>query len=1150
MVLVPGILFSVFLLVLNGLWIDAGKSSVQSQRRNQIVFRLNDSLSGLFSYVFDLMTYRFENSSSVKSRAATERKHLVEQLKELHTAAEYDSGRSAEVRSIENSLASIATKADKLAAEVETRSTAHESTLVDIQRRYADRSRIVDPTKEGYNIDRDGNYVHWGHTQTALYTISKKTDGTLVKTYFEDYSKEYKYAVETYYLNGNKMFSSKDGKIGYILDRHGHEHHWGLDDADNYDTEKLADGTVVKTFKKDHSVEFDYSDGSKKFTTADGKIVAANDRKSSDSDHSGDLVSDKFKDNSLRFMSYGKLIMSGLGLADRIETIVKEEQQEQDLARGKQELNFKNLVLLGFALVSAVSLFSLVSFAKDIIVRLRVLTLNAAGLSKLKTPVNRLHGDDELGYLDAVFYETEEELRTAAEQHKTIMQMVAHDMRSPIMAMQIYIELFQDLSQESLHQSAALWCDSIKVGANKVLSFVTDLLTLERLESGEDLKLQISEFSLQEAANESCLALSAAAGKRSVTIRNDCSHQLITADRERVIQVMTNYLSIAVKCASHESAVLVASEQQVDGSITVSVTEDNEGWLTSEGTGHVFGKFQLPQDRDENSEFRLSLAISKVLIEAHGGSVGALSAPGIGSKFWFSIPGSLGSSSLNAEDKAIAISGDDSDNQRPKLLFREVFRPGLVRNALYLTAIPLIFQAAGLLCMTMQLDESEQLQSRERRQSDLVSITNRTLINTFRGNTGLASFIVSHDSLAKDMAMDNFALLKKEIPTLDALTSGDPAKQQVWQDLSKFVAFENAQVEKTLGNSQEEAEKRLSYMPGIIAQAGSLYARVESLLADDLQQLSDTQKEQEGFRSKVQNFIFWAIPINLAIYYLSFLWFFTFRITRRLNVVVDNARKLPGREALQQEVRGSDEIASLDFLLHQAARELAKADEKREGMMDIVAHDIRSPLVSVETSLSLLENALPSNLDEQALSCLKSVRGNVNRVLRLADDLLTLDNLDDNTIELKLADCQLLRLAQDAADSIASLAQAKDISIKVDCPDLTINIDEGRMMQVLINLLGNAIKFSPKDSTICIGGRKVKGGLQIFVEDEGKGMDAEAASKIFDKYVTGAGQTEKAFGLGLAICQLIVTAHGGTINVDSELGRGSTFFIFLPCPTV
>ncbi len=1151
MVLVPGILGSAFLLVLNDFWLSSGRLSLESQRRNQIVIKLNNSFTGLVSYFFDLMTYCFQNSSSVKSRAIAERQDLVQQLKELHDVAEYDSKRTVQVRAVENSIAKILMDADKIAAILETKVPDAEGTTGVIKLEHYKKS--VNPVnKFDQTIDRYGVVHHWGYKDSDLYTVRKLADGTVIKTYDRENSKEYKYSVEIYYPNGRKRLSSKDGKIGYTSDRQGNEHHWGLDDADNYDIKKQADGTVVKTFAKDHLVEFDYANDSKKFTTADGKIVAGKEHsvaKSSDHSHSEGLVSSRFYDNRQRFLSYAKIIRSGLEVADSIQTIVEEEHQAQDIARGKQDSfrqTLKNIVLLGFVCGGSVSLIILVGFARDIIIRLRVLNLNAVGLAKLKKSVNRLNGDDELAYLDAVFYETEEELLNAAEQHKTIMQMVAHDMRSPIMAMQIYIELFQDLSEDSLQQTSAQWCDSIKVGANRVLSFVTDLLTLERLESGEDLKLQTSEFSLGEAAAECWLGLSASALKKSVSIKIDCSDQMIVADRERVMQVITNYLAIAMKCATEGTVILLASEQQADGSITVSVTENNQAWLTSAGTGNMFGKFQLPQDRDENSEFRLSLATSKVLIEAHGGAVGAISAPGIGSKFWFSIPASCGSVSLNAGNDASRISGD-SDNQYSKPLWREVFRPGLLRKALILTAFPLIVQAAWLLWINVQLDEAERLEKLERRQSDVVSMIHRTLVSIFRANTGLAFFIVSHNNLSKDMAIENFDLLNKEIPALDVLTSDDPAKQEVWHDLRAFVRSEIAQLQRTFDTSQDNASTELSEMALVVARAGNLLARIGTLQSDELLQLSKIQVEQESFRSNVQSFIYWAIPVNLAMYF-SLLWFFTVSITRRLHVVVDNARRLPGREVLEHAVRGTDEIALLDVLLHQTAHDLAKADEQREGMMDIVAHDIRSPLIAVETSLSQLERSLPSDLEEKAVSCLKSVRGNVNRVLRLADDLLTLGNLDENKIELKLADCQLQSLAQEAADSIATLAQAKNISIKVDCPDLTINLDEGRMMQVLINLLANAIKFSPKNSNICIGGRKLKSGMQIFVEDEGSGMDAETASRIFDKFVSGAGQTEKAFGLGLAICKLIVTAHGGTLNVDSQLGRGSTFFIFLPSP--
>jgi signal transduction histidine kinase len=601
--------------------------------------------------------------------------------------------------------------------------------------------------------------------------------------------------------------------------------------------------------------------------------------------------------------------------------------------------------------------------------------------------------------------------------------------------------------------------------------------------------------------------------------------------------VIKNYLAIAIKCASPRSVVLVASEQ-IDDSIKLSVTENSEDWLSAAGTNKTFARFQLPQDRDENSEFRLSLATSKVLIEAHSGTVGAISAPGIGSKFWFSIP-----AKANANAETTGCEPADA-KASAKISLSEILRPGLVRKAVILTAFPLVVQASWLVWVNAQLDESERLEMLEQRHSNIVAMTNRILMSVFRANSGLASFLVKHDTLSKDLAVENFDLLDQQLPQLDALTSANSAQKEVWQNLAEFVRLEIGQLQKTFNTAPDDGSTGLSDMAHVLTRAGDLFARSSEVLADDLRQLAEIQIKQEDFRSRVQTFIFWSIPINLAMS-LGLLWLFTVNITKRLNIVIDNARKLPGREMLGDKIRGSDEIASLDALLHEAAEELSKADQLREGMMDIVAHDIRSPLIAVETSLSLLERAVPSDLEEKAVSCLKSIRGNVNRVLRLADDLLTIDNLDENSIELELADCQLRNLAQDAADTIASLAQAKHISIKVDCPDLSINIDERRMMQVLINLLTNALKFSPNESAICIGGRKVKGGLQLFVEDEGKGMDAETAAKIFDKYVTGA-QTEKAFGLGLSICKLIVTAHGGTLSVDSQLGRGSTFFILLP----
>jgi signal transduction histidine kinase len=935
--------------------------------------------------------------------------------------------------------------------------------------------------------------------------------------------------------NGQKSISTKNGKLGYILLPTGVQQFFGPLEGDNYKLQKRKDGVVIKTFTSDGSLEYDYPNGAKKYTTVDGQFTSPKPRSERNSVTLGDWeapINTNYTDNRDRFANIAALVSHGLQLADSIESIIKAERLEQNSARSEQDLLrlvSKVIVCLSFLSAAAISIFVLMNFVRQIIIRVRVLNQNAAGLSRLKKSTNRLDGNDELTYLDRVFQETEEELAEAAEQHKQIMQMVAHDMRSPIMAMQIYIEVFQDITQELLQDTAAQWCDNIKTGSNRVLAFVTDLLTLERLESG-GVNLQPAEISLKEIVDECSSSNSLGIDAKEIVIENHCQIDSISADRERIKQVIAAYLAIAVKCAAPRSIVLVESERTFD-TVKLSVTENSGSWTSS--TNKTFGRFQLPQDRDENSEFRLPLATAKVLIEAHGGEVGALSAPGVGSKFWFSLP---------IHRLAAAEPTEAATNN--KISFHDLLKPGLVRHAFVIALFPLLLQAGWLIWLNLQLDESERLDRIEKRQSDLIAVTSDIILSEFRANSGMAASLVQDDPISRDLALKNFNLLDQQIVQLDKLIPNNGDQNRAWNDLREFVQLELEQMKKTLAGGKDQGNAGLTEMGLVLNRAGDLLSRIPQVMAEDLKQLAVIQSNQEQFRMRVQNLIVLTIPLNIA-FSLALLWLFNRKIANRLFVVVENARKLPGRGTLNQALKGTDEIANLDVLLHNAADELAKSDQLRRGMMDIVAHDIRSPLVAVETSLGRLEQSVSSGLETKAADCLKSVRNNVNRVLTLADDLLMIDSLKDNNIEIKIKPCSLLAMAKDAADSIRSLAQAKKIEIVIDCPDLTIYLDDQRMMQVLINLLTNAIKFSDNNTKITIGARKLKGGLQLFIEDEGKGMDPETASKVFEKYVTGK-QKEKAFGLGLAICKLIVTAHEGTISVDSQIGRGSTFFIFIP----
>lgn len=1121
LVLVPSIVGSALMLLLNGIWFSTSKLTIESQKKSLIVFKLNNAFSGLIDYVFDLMTYSFEPSARLKSRQLEVRKVLTEELQQLRATEQLDQKKYTEIKSIERELLDIVAEADKLASDLESKPPQ--------------KTITKQITKISEVQDEEGNIRHIGPKEFDNYASSVQKGNIHIRLYPRERSPESdEFGLVITFPDGRKNVSTKNGKLGYTQYPNGIKQYYGPLEGDNYRYQKREDGVIVKTFI-DKSLEYDYPNGARKYTTSDGKLANPKQHSLRNTVALGDWqppVNSNYKDNRDRFANIASLVSHGLQLADRIESVIKAERLTQSNSRSEQEfltLVSKVIVLFGFVSATALSAYVLTNFVRQIIMRVRVLNQNAAGLSQLKKSTSRLEGDDELTYLDKVFHETEQELAEAAEQHKSIMQMVAHDMRSPIMAMQIYIEVFQDMTQDLLENVVAQWCENIKTGSNRVLAFVTDLLTLERLESG-GVTLQPAEISLKELVDECANALLPDKDAKQIVIENRCHLDSISADREKVKQVIASYLAIAVRCASPQSTILVESERTFD-TYKLSVTENSGSWTSS--TNKTFGRFQLPQDRDENSEFRLSLATAKILIEAHGGEVGALTAPGVGSKFWFSLP-----------VRRLAVTEQPLPSTNSKISPAEFLKPGLVRNSVVIALFPLLLQTAWLVWINSKLDESERLQKIEQRQSDLVGLTSNIVLSVFRVNSGMAAFIVQNDPISQDMANKNVKLLDQQLSQLDVLLTNKGAQNQTWSDLREFVQMELSQMEKTLVTREQEGNAGLSEMGTLLHRVGDLFAQVPVLLAEDLKQLSIIQSKQEEFRQRVQNLILLTIPMNIALS-LGLLWLFNRKITSRLYVVVNNARKLPGREALGAALKGNDEIANLDALLHNAAEELAKSDEQRRGMMDIVSHDIRSPLVAVETSLSQLEQGVPNDLDPAAADCLKSVRNNVNRVLSLADDLLTVDSLKDNNIEIKVKPCELRLIAKDAADSIRSLAQAKKIDLKIDCPDLTVYLDDQRMMQVLINLLTNAIKFSDNSTKITIGARKQKGGLQLFIEDEGKGMDAETASKIFEKYVTGK-QKEKAFGLGLAICKLIVTAHEGTISVDSQIGRGSTFFILLP----
>ncbi len=215
----------------------------------------------------------------------------------------------------------------------------------------------------------------------------------------------------------------------------------------------------------------------------------------------------------------------------------------------------------------------------------------------------------------------------------------------------------------------------------------------------------------------------------------------------------------------------------------------------------------------------------------------------------------------------------------------------------------------------------------------------------------------------------------------------------------------------------------------------------------------------------------------------------------------------------------------------------------------MVSHDLRTPLNSMQAFLELVADGIYGELNEAGSKKVSLLESEVQRLMRLIQQLLDLDRLESGTTQLVLQNQDGLSLIRRAESSVRSLAEQRGISLEVMESNTAVKADADKIVQVLVNLLSNAIKFSPDGGKIFVSLVR-QGNVATFkVGDQGRGIPQAVQERIFERFkqVKKSDATEKGgAGLGLAICKTIVEQHGGKIGVESQEGSGATFWFKLP----
>ncbi len=235
-------------------------------------------------------------------------------------------------------------------------------------------------------------------------------------------------------------------------------------------------------------------------------------------------------------------------------------------------------------------------------------------------------------------------------------------------------------------------------------------------------------------------------------------------------------------------------------------------------------------------------------------------------------------------------------------------------------------------------------------------------------------------------------------------------------------------------------------------------------------------------------------------------------------------------------------------LLYQQAQEAVRW---REELLAVVSHDIKTPLLVVRMNAEmLLKAAKPPGAERRrhGRRHLDSILLAVDQMRDLIGNILDRARLEGMPMPLTLQPQEAGALLEQTVAVLRPLAQVKRQVLEVElCPGLPrVRADRERVLQVLANLVGNAIKFTPMAGTITLRARRVDGQVRFSVKDSGPGIRSEDVPHLFERFWRAAGASERGTGLGLSIVKRIVEAHGGTVWVETREGAGSTFFFTLP----
>jgi PAS domain S-box-containing protein len=229
--------------------------------------------------------------------------------------------------------------------------------------------------------------------------------------------------------------------------------------------------------------------------------------------------------------------------------------------------------------------------------------------------------------------------------------------------------------------------------------------------------------------------------------------------------------------------------------------------------------------------------------------------------------------------------------------------------------------------------------------------------------------------------------------------------------------------------------------------------------------------------------------------------------------------------------------------------ERREVERLKKEFVATVSHELRTPLTSIRGSLTLLNVGALGALPEKAKQVVAMAERNTLRLITLINDILDIEKLESGKLDMVFDTVPIRNVIERSMEAVKSFAEQNGIKLEAGGAESMVHADGDRLVQVIVNLVSNAVKFSPKGETVRIAVEESPNWIEVKVIDHGRGIPAKYKNLLFQRFqqVEASDSRKKGgTGLGLAICKGIIEQHGGSIGVDSEEGQGSTFWFRIP----